>query len=177
MLRSGIHGAPAFRLEDRIRHTLATGNRDIIVRDVSRIGERLLLSVRDRIFATLIVLFFALAAIGVSIAGVIGIITFIVGRRTREIAIRLAIGARAAQVRRLVLIETLVAVTTGAAAGLIAGQWISKGLGSLLYGVDPGDWTTATIATVVTLVVMAFAANVPASRAARLPPSIALRVE
>lgn len=167
----------SYGFESDVTHALATANRDVVVRDVSRIGERLLLSVRDRIFATLIVLFFALAAIGVSIAGVIGIITFIVGRRTREIAIRLAIGARASQVRRLVLVETLVAVTTGAAAGLIAGQWMSKSLGSLLYGVEPGDWTTALIATFVTLLVVTSAANVPASRAAKLPPSIALRVE
>ena len=118
-----------------------------------------------------------LAAIGVSIAGVIGIVTFIVGRRTREIAIRLAIGARTSQVRRLVLMETLAAVGAGGAAGLVVGQWMSKSLESLLYRVEPGDWLTASIATIATLVVITVTANIPARRAARLPPSIALRVE
>jgi ABC-type lipoprotein release transport system permease subunit len=113
----------------------------------------------------------------VTIGGLAGIVGFIVARRTREIAIRIAIGAEPRHVRRLVVRQTLAAAAFGLAVGLLAGRWASVGLESLLYGIEAGSWTTPMAAAGLMLAITMAAALVPARRAARLEPMQALRVE
>jgi ABC-type antimicrobial peptide transport system permease subunit len=139
--------------------------------------QRLMESVNDRSFATLIVVFFGIAAIGVSAAGIVGAVGFVVARRTREIAIRLAIGASAGTVRRLVAREAGVAAAIGAAAGLTAARWAWATAGSLLYGIEPTDTLSFVLAASATVAVVVVAAWIPARRASRLSPNIALRAE
>jgi ABC-type antimicrobial peptide transport system permease subunit len=134
-------------------------------------------SIHDRSFATLIVIFFGVAAIGVSAAGLIGVVGSVVARRTREIAIRMAIGADRADVRRLVTREAVLASGLGAATGLSAGAWLSKTMESFLYGVSPADPLSMALAAVALMAIVIVAAWVPARRAMRLSPADALRVE
>jgi hypothetical protein len=152
-------------------------NRDAIVTDVSAVGDRLADSIRDRSFATLVFALFAVAGIGVCTSGLIGLVSFVVARRTREIAIRTALGAQGRHVRRLVLRQALTAALAGALAGLLAGWWLSRWLETLLYGIDAGDLPTLAAGALAMLVIVGVASWLPARRALRLSPTIALRTE
>jgi putative ABC transport system permease protein len=169
-------GDPASYL-DAARRALADINRDAIIVQVDTLGDRLANSVRDHTFATLILTLFGLAGVSVSVAGLVGIVAFIVARRTREIAIRVAVGAERSHVRRLVTGEALGAAATGTLAGLLVGRWLSAWLESLVYGVEAGNWTTPIATATVLLAVTALAALLPARRAFALEPTEALRTD
>jgi putative ABC transport system permease protein len=168
---------PVGAISTQARRAVVEVNRDAIVTDVSTLGSRLADSVRDRTFATLVLGFFAVAGVGVCAAGLVGIVTFVVARRTREIAIRTAIGAEPRHVRRLVTRPALTAALTGIVVGVAAGRWLSAWLESLLYGVEAGDWQTLAVAAVVVLTIVVVASWLPARRALRLSPTVALRTE
>jgi ABC-type antimicrobial peptide transport system permease subunit len=102
---------------------------------------------------------------------------YAVGRRTREIGVRMALGASTWQVRRLVVREALGAVVAGLAAGLIIALWLGDLLKTLLYGVASSDPLTIAGAAAVLLGAAAVASYVPAQRATRVDPMIALRTE
>jgi putative ABC transport system permease protein len=159
------------------RRALFEVSPDAAVVDVGTLGDKLAFSIRDRTFAALVFVLFGVAAGAVTIGGLVGIVAFIVARRTREIAIRIAIGARPRHVRRLVVRQTLVAAVLGLVPGLLAGRWASAGLESLLYGIEAGSWTTPLAAAGLLLAIMTLAALVPSRRATRLQPVQALRVE
>ncbi len=160
-----------------IRRTLAAVHANDFIGEVETVGGRLADRVRDRTFATLVLTFFAVAAGAVTLAGLVGIVTFIVARRTREIAIRLAVGARPTHIRRLVVREALAAAAVGAAAGLLIGRWLSTWLESFVFGIEAGNWTTALAAALAAVTIMVLAALIPARRALRLQPTEALRVD
>jgi hypothetical protein len=138
---------------------------------------RLLGSVKDRTFATVVSVFFAVAALGVSAAGLVGIVGFVVARRTREMAIRIAIGAPSRTVIRLVTQESTLAAAAGAAMGLAAAWWLSRTIASLLYGIRPADPIAFALAAALVVFMVTVAAWLPARRAVRLSPTVALRVE
>jgi predicted permease len=118
-------------------------------------------------------------ALGVVLAcvGVYGVISYAVERRTREIGIRIAIGARRAQVTRLLAGEVAAVAVTGMVVGAAANLWIAPALRSVLFGIAPNDRATLVGAALVLGMVVAAAAYVPARRAARLDPTRALRVD
>jgi predicted permease len=168
---------PADAVRGPATRAIVEANREAIVTDISTLGTRLATSVADRSFATLVLAFFATAGVAVCAAGLVGIVSFVVARRTREIAIRAAIGAEPRHVRRLVMRQALTAAVTGAAAGLAAGWWLSSWLESLVFGIEPGDWPTLALGAVVMLAIVTLASWLPARRALRLSPTIALRTE
>jgi predicted permease len=160
-----------------IRRAIVDANDRALISEMNTIGERLVDSVRSRTFATLVLTTFGVAGLGVSISGLVGMVAFIVARRTREIAVRVALGARPFHVRRLVLRETAGAAAAGAAVGILIGRWTSQYLEHLTYGVVAGSWSTALVAATAALSVMLLSALVPAQRAVELSPAEALRVE
>jgi putative ABC transport system permease protein len=120
---------------------------------------------------------FAAVAILLAAAGIYGVISFGVSRRTREIGIRMALGAHPSQVMRTVLAGGMALVGMGAAAGLIASQFSARLLQSLLFGVSAHD-VGAYAAVVVGIALVGFLANyIPARRASRVDPTTALRFE
>jgi putative ABC transport system permease protein len=148
-----------------------------VVTDAGTMRDRLMRSVNDRSFATLVAAFFAAAAIGVSAAGLFGVVAFLVARRTREIAIRIAMGATGFDVARQITSEARLAAGTGTALGLLAASSVSETLESLLFGVAAADVSTFAAAAALVVCVVGVAAWLPAGRAARLSPTVALRVE
>jgi predicted permease len=150
---------------------------DVTVVEMNTLGTKLSNTVRDRSFAAVVLLLFGVAGVGVTGAGLVGIVAFTVARRTRDIATRVALGASRGHVRWVVVSEVLIAALVGIAAGLVAGRWLSSGLESLVYGVEAGNWITAVVSAVVMLIVSALAAVVPAQRAVRMQPTRALRIE
>jgi len=124
---------------------------------------------------SLLVSAFALVALALAAVGVYGVMAYSVRERTREIGIRMALGASAASVLRLVLGHALRLVSIGVAAGLIAASVLTRLIEKLLFEVEPFDpWTFAVTAAVL-LVVATVASYLPARRGMRLAPVQALR--
>jgi len=109
--------------------------------------------------------------------GLYGVIAYNVQRRTREIGIRMALGASGNAVTRMVMRNSLAMVLAGIAVGLPMAFWLSKLVKSLLFGVEPGDAATLAAATLPLVAIAALAAYLPARRAARIDPTLALRYE
>ena len=148
-----------------------------VVLDAGAVRERLDRSVRDRTFATLVVGLFALGSLLVTALGLAGVVAYTVVKRTRELAIRLALGATGANVTRLVVREAVAAGVCGVIAGVIASVWLSRTLESLLYGVRPADPATLMLTAATLFGIVLAAAILPAIRAARIAPLTALRAE
>jgi len=120
---------------------------------------------------------FDAVALLMAVAGIYGVVSFAVAQRTREIGIRMALGAEPGQVVGQVLREGMVLVASGVALGLVGAWYATRLMGTLLAGVSPHDpW--AYMAVVATLGAAALVANfVPARRAALADPMVALRGE
>jgi predicted permease len=128
----------------------------------------------SRAFASIALVFGALALL-LTAVGLYGVVAGVVGQRTREFGVRLALGARGAQIVGVVLRDALLLAGIGVVAGLAAGRLVSDALGSWLFGVTAVDPATyAAVAGIVVAVTMA-AAWIPARRAARIDPVTALR--
>ena len=134
-------------------------------------------SVSSPRFQAVLLLVFAGLAIALAMIGIYGIVSYSISQRTNEFGIRVAMGARSADVVGLVLREALVLAAIALLFGLAGSLALSRVLQSLLFEVTPTD--PATLATVcfVVLVVSALAAVLPARRAARIDPIVALRYE
>jgi predicted permease len=134
-------------------------------------------SVAQRRFQMNLVLLFAAAAILLAGLGIYGVVSYAVAQRTNEMGIRLALGARPEAIVRLVLGHGLMPVAVGLAAGAAVSIVLGRLLGALLYGVTPADpITIAAVAAVLGIVGVA-ACYLPARRATRVDPAIALRTE
>jgi len=119
----------------------------------------------------------ALVALSLATVGIYAVVTYSVGRRTREIGLRLALGADAAGVRRLVVRQGLVLVLIGVAGGLTGSLTLAGFVSSLLFGVRPLDPATYLAASMGTVLVAVVATWLPALRASRMDPRTALTVE
>ena len=120
---------------------------------------------------------FGLLAVAVAALGLYATISYSVARRTNELGVRLALGASPANVRWLVLRETLLVVGAGCIAGVFLSVAALRYVGTLLFDLTPGDPTTIASATAALLVISLVAATIPAVRAARTDPIRALRAE
>jgi ABC-type antimicrobial peptide transport system permease subunit len=126
-------------------------------------------------FSALLLSGFSISALLLAAVGIYGVLAYAVSQRTREIGLRMALGAEPGRIAALVLCNALRLVGAGAAIGLGAALMLSGLLKALLFGVGPRDPLTFVIVPVVLLTVALGAACVPALRASRLDPMRALR--
>jgi putative ABC transport system permease protein len=142
---------------------------------VATMEDRMLTSIaRPRLYAILLG-GFALFALVVAAVGLFGVLSYSVAQRSRELAVRAALGARPVDIVRLVLGHTLAVTGVGLAAGLLGSLVLTRAIGSLLYGITPHDGITYAGVSMILIVVGAAASFGPARRAARLDPLRALR--
>lgn len=120
---------------------------------------------------------FAVLALALAAVGVYGVVHFAVAERTREIGVRIALGATPADVRRLILARGMGMPSIGIAAGLIASFWVTRLMSGLLFDIRAGDPATFAGAAVVLAAVACLACYVPARRASRLDVVESLRQE
>lgn len=120
---------------------------------------------------------FALLAVVLSAVGIYGIVSYSVTQRTHEIGIRMALGARAGNVLSLIMKNGLVLVLMGLAIGIAGALALTRFLTTLLFGVTPTDSVTFIVVSVVFFVIAAIASLIPALRATRVDPLVALRYE
>jgi ABC-type antimicrobial peptide transport system permease subunit len=130
----------------------------------------------DRLIATLSTAFGVLATI-LAVIGLYGVMAYTVARRTREIGVRMALGAVPGDVIWLVMREVLALVGSGLALGLVASWGLGRFVGSQLYGVTGSDPVTIAGACALLASVAALAGYIPARRATRVNPVLALRYE
>ena len=132
-------------------------------------------SLAQRRFSMELVLLFALTALLLAGIGVYGTISYIVSGRTRDIGIRIALGAQRKTILHMVLSQGLALALTGAAVGLVGAWIVSHLMAGLLYGVSPSDPFTFISLTIVLITVALAACYIPARRAMRVDPIVALR--
>jgi putative ABC transport system permease protein len=139
---------------------------------VSELVER---SVAEPRFRTFLLSSFALTSVGLAAVGIFGVLSYVVSERTREIGIRMALGARQGAIFRDVLAVGGSLVAIGSVLGLAGGLALTRWIRGLLFQVSPADPLTLAAATLGLLVVALLATLVPARRATRINPVIALR--
>lgn len=144
---------------------------------VSSLNAQMGFSARTPHLYLLILGGFAIAALVVTAVGLYGVISYSVAQRTREIGIRIALGAAPNTVRRRVTGQGLGLTLTGVAAGVVVSIGATRILRSLLFGVAPGDPTVLAFVALLLAVVALFASWLPARRAAAVDPLIAIRTE
>jgi predicted permease len=132
--------------------------------------------VRERFVAQL-ASFFSLFALLLACIGLYGIMSYAVTRRTNEIGIRMALGANAGDVVRMVMKETMLLAGAGMALGFVAALATTRVLSSLLFGLTPNDPATIAMAALLMIAVAMIAGYLPARRASRVDPMTALRCE
>jgi ABC-type antimicrobial peptide transport system permease subunit len=120
---------------------------------------------------------FGAVALALAIVGVYGVVSYLVTQRTREIGIRVALGAKRAQVIRLVLMGAMRPVIAGLVAGAAGAVFASRLLGTLLYDVKPGDPSVVALIAALLAVAAIVASLVPGARATRVDPVTVLRAE
>jgi predicted permease len=167
-------GEPA-ALAGAVRQAIRDLDPNQPIRRIAPLDEVMAESVaRDRFFTVVFVVFGALALVLAAI-GVYGVLAYSVGQRTREIGVRMAMGARGADILRMVIGGGMRLVATGVMLGCVAAWFLTRALSSQLYGVSPTDPMTFFIAPVTLAVVALIACYLPARRAVRIQPVTALR--
>jgi len=131
---------------------------------------------QERLFASLSSFFGLLALVLVAI-GLYGVMSYTIARRTHEIGVRIALGAQAVDVLRLVMRETLWLALAGVALGIPAALISTRWIESQLFGLTPHDPLTITLVTLLLMAVMTLAGYLPARKAAQVDPLVALRCE
>jgi ABC-type antimicrobial peptide transport system permease subunit len=109
--------------------------------------------------------------------GLYGVLSYVVAERTREIGVRMALGARADQVRAMVVVQGARVIGVGVIVGVVASLVSTKVLGNLLYGVAPLDWVTFLAMSGSMVVIGLLASYLPARRASKVDPIVSLRSE
>jgi predicted permease len=162
---------------DAIRQEVHQIDKDLPVTDIMMMPDTIEASVAQPRFRTLLLGLFAGIALALAAIGIFGVISYSVSRRTNEIGIRVALGAQSVDVLREVLGEGVRLACVGLALGLAGSLVVTRLMATLLFGVKPADALTfAAVATILLAVTLA-ACYLPARRATRVDPIIALRYE
>jgi ABC-type antimicrobial peptide transport system permease subunit len=162
---------------DSIRKTSRTMNSEQVVYGEQTMEEIIASSIADRRFSMVLLGAFAALALLLSSIGIYGVISYLIGERTHEIGIRVALGAQRKDVLALVLGEGVKLALLGAAIGIAAGLGLTRLMADLLYGVSATDPLTFAAVPIVLLGVAMLACYIPARRAMQVDPMTALRYE
>jgi len=150
---------------------------DVVVYDISTMDARVSRSLARQKFSMDMLGAFAGFALLLAAVGVYGVMSYLVTQGTRDIGVRIALGAQQSDILRLVLKQGMMLTLVGIIAGLAGAAALSRVMGSLLFGVDSTDLLTfSTVAILLALIAFA-ACYIPARRAMRVDPLVALRYE
>jgi ABC-type antimicrobial peptide transport system permease subunit len=162
---------------ESIRQVVQSQNKENVISRPQTMDEVIAASVADRRFSMILLDAFAIVALLLASLGLYGVVSYLVGQRTQELGIRLALGAQRSDVLGLVLKHGMKMALGGVALGVVAAFGLTRLMSKMLFGVSSTDPVTfATIAALLTLVALV-ACFVPARRATKVDPLVALRYE
>jgi predicted permease len=168
---------PASAVVPQVRQTIRQVNNNLPIDEVVSLADHIDRSLVQQKLVARLASFFGLLALLLACVGLYGVMSYGVARRTNEIGIRMALGAQGRSVLWLVLREALLLVVIGLVVGVLASLAVTKTAASLLYELKPNDPLTIVLATLILSAVALIAGYLPARRAARVDPMIALRDE
>lgn len=160
-----------------IRNQVLSVDKDQPIADIMTMEQRLGKSVASKRFVMFLLGIFSVLALGLAAVGIYGVMSYLVTQRTQEIGVRMALGAQQHDVLRLVVGKGMALALMGIAIGLVASLALTRLMKSLLFEVTPTDWLTFLITSMVLLTVTLLACYIPARRATKVDPLIALRYE
>jgi putative ABC transport system permease protein len=164
-------------LFNAIRRTVKDADPELPIVGLRTVDEIITRSVAGRRFNTALLGGFALLAIVLAAVGIYGLMAYAVVQRTREIGIRLAVGATPVDVFRLVIGQATRTTVVGIAIGVVGALVMTRVMTTLLFDVSPFDPTTFIASSVLLLLIAAIATYLPARRAARIDPQSAIRMD
>ncbi|HEX6906275.1 MAG TPA: ABC transporter permease [Terriglobales bacterium] len=168
---------PTVAAEDAIRRTLQQVNRDYVIFGGESMNEIIGKGLAARRFSMILLVVFAGLALLLAAIGIYGVVSYVVAQRRREIGIHMALGARRGQVFELMLRQGARMALFGLIIGMGAAFALTRLMTSLLYGVKPTDGLTFAAAAAVLCAIALAACAIPARRATRVDPMLALRCE
>ncbi len=160
-----------------VRRQVHELNKDLPVYDIQLLPNRMAASTARARFSATLLAVFALLALALAAIGIYGVMSYVVAQRTHEIGVRMALGAEPGNVRWLMLARGATLALAGVVIGILGSLASTRVLASLLYQVKPGDPSTYAVISAVLGVAALVAIYVPARRATRVDPMVALRAE
>src|SRR5881398_212977 len=170
------NGRP-IQLAGAIREAVRRGDPDQSIGEIVSLEQLIGRQTVARRFNTTLLTIFALLAVGLALVGIYGVTAYAVTQRTRELGIRMALGARGVDVVGLLMRESLRPVAVGVALGLLAALGVTRALSAMLFEVAPRDAVTFAATALLLIAVALLATWVPARRATKVDPMVALRYE
>jgi predicted permease len=172
--RTSMNPEQAFHGVQSVVSSLDTG---MPMFDVKTFEQHIGLSLFLQRMAATLLSIFGLLALSLAALGLYGVMAYSVSQRTRELGIRISVGAKQQDVLRLILGQTLILAVIGIAGGLVTAVAVTRFAADLLYGISPADPATFALISALLLGVALVAGYFPARRATRIDPMIALRAE
>ena len=170
-------GADPHLLSAAAREEVRTLDADLPILAMRTVEEQVSRSLADRRFSLLLLGLFAAVALALAAVGVYGVMAYSVTQRTREIGLRMALGAGRGNIVGTLLRQGMLLVAVGSAVGLAGALALSRSIEALIFEVDPTDpWTFFGVVLVIGAVALV-ATLIPACRASRVDPMVALRYE
>jgi predicted permease len=170
-----VSGMGPLQTLDRVREAVWAVNPDLALADIRTQEDIMARSAARASFTMVLLSLSATLALALGTVGLYGVISFSVANRTRELGLRMAMGARREEVTRMVLSQGLRLVMVGMAIGAVGAAALTRLMDALLFGVTPGDPLTYAVVSIVLAGSALLASFVPARRAASVHPSLALR--
>jgi putative ABC transport system permease protein len=160
-----------------VRAQVAALNKDQAVFNVRTMEQTVAKSVAPRRFSMLLLMVFAVVALGLACLGIYGLMSYTVAQRTREIGVRMALGAQVRDVLKLVIGQGMKLALVGVVLGLVAALALTRTMKTLLFGINATDPITFAAIALLLIAVALLACFVPARRATKVDPLLALRQE
>lgn len=167
--------APMAVLAPELRRALREAHPDLAIVSLASTRENIATGLSEQRMYAEVAGLFAVLGLGVAVVGLFGLLSYSVSLRGRELGIRMAVGARPQDVRRLVLGQGMALVAWGVAGGVAGALALTRAVAGMLYGVETIDPLTFVAVPVVLALVSLIACYLPARRAARLDPTVALK--
>jgi ABC-type antimicrobial peptide transport system permease subunit len=160
-----------------VRAQVAGPTEDQPIFGVQTMEQMISVSLAERRFAMLLLVIFASTALVLAAVGIYGVMSYAVSRRTHELGVRMALGASRHEILSLVVREGMALAAAGMTVGLVAALGLTRWMASLLYGVRPADPETLALALLLLGGIALLACYIPAWRATKVDPLVALRYE
>jgi predicted permease len=173
-VRSGVEPS---RLIEAVRNEVQALDKDLPLSDVKTLDAIAATAVAGRRLTLWLVGFFALAALALAAIGIYSVLSYLVAQRTHEIGVRMSLGAQLGDVMKLVIRQGMTMVFLGVALGLVAAFGLTRLMTGLLFGVSATDPLTFAVIALLLLLVALVACFVPARRATKVDPLVAMRGE